>query len=211
MSPRPGSSRSCAAAGRGRWSACGPTWTPCRSPRRRTSRSRAHGGPTFLGQEVGVAHACGHDIHTSVRLGVASVLAACGRRPPPEPSSSSSSRPKKARLPGEEGGAEVMIREGALDDPRPAAIFALHSFPELADASRARSAGRAGRAGRPSPRSTSSSPRSGASRRTARSPHLGVDPVVMAAQVVLALADDPLAHPLGARAERGHRGDRARR
>ena len=31
---------------------------------------------TFLGQEVGVAHACGHDIHTSVLLGVASVLAA---------------------------------------------------------------------------------------------------------------------------------------
>ncbi|HEY0783480.1 MAG TPA: M20/M25/M40 family metallo-hydrolase, partial [Thermoanaerobaculia bacterium] len=37
---------------------------------------RSHQRTTYLGQEVGVAHACGHDIHTSVQLGVASALAA---------------------------------------------------------------------------------------------------------------------------------------
>jgi amidohydrolase len=85
---------------------------------------------TFLGQEVGVAHACGHDIHTSVGLGVAAVLAGMRDRLPGtvlfvfQPA-------EEGPPPGERGGAPLMLEEGALDDPHPSAIFALHSFPDL--------------------------------------------------------------------------------
>ena len=79
-----------------------------------------------------MAHACGHDIHTSVGLGLRLGPRRHGARTSAERSSSSSSRPKKARLRARRGRCST-IREGALDDPRPAAIFALHSFPELAD------------------------------------------------------------------------------
>ena len=53
---------------------------------------------TYLGQDVGVMHACGHDIHTAVQLGVATVLTADESRACRGPSSSSSSPPKRARL-----------------------------------------------------------------------------------------------------------------
>ena len=49
---------------------------------------------TYLGQEVGVSHACGHDIHVAVQLGVASVLASM-RDEIRARSSSSSSRPRR--------------------------------------------------------------------------------------------------------------------
>jgi amidohydrolase len=84
----------------------------------------------FLGQEVGVAHACGHDVHVSVGLGLASALAAVRAEllgtvvfvfQPAE----------EGPPPGERGGAELMLAEGALADPRPEAIFALHAFPDM--------------------------------------------------------------------------------
>ena len=84
----------------------------------------------YLGQEVGVMHACGHDIHTAVGLGVASALAEIRDRLPGtvvfyfQPA-------EEGTPPGEEGGAELMIREGALEDPRPEAVFALHALPSL--------------------------------------------------------------------------------
>jgi len=75
---------------------------------------------TLEGREVGLMHACGHDIHTTVLLGVASVLAQM-----------------KAELPGtvlfilqpgEEccAGAEKMIQDGAFKDDKPQAFFAYH-------------------------------------------------------------------------------------
>src|SRR5262249_48676156 len=85
---------------------------------------------TFDGQEVGVAHACGHDIHTTVQLGVAEVLASLKADLPGtvkfifQPA-------EEGPPPGERGGADVMLEEGALQNPKPAAIFALHSFPEI--------------------------------------------------------------------------------
>jgi len=84
----------------------------------------------FLGQTVGVAHACGHDIHTSVQLGVVSVLASMREDLPGvvkflfQPAEEGAPR-------GEDGGAEMMLREGALDTPRPEVVFALHSTPDL--------------------------------------------------------------------------------
>jgi amidohydrolase len=85
---------------------------------------------TFLGQEVGVMHACGHDVHTAVQLGVASVLVAMKNElsgtvkfifQPAE----------EGPPPGEEGGASLMVKEGVLQNPKPQAIFGLHAMSEM--------------------------------------------------------------------------------
>src|SRR5690349_7032979 len=67
----------------------------------------------FLGQEVGVAHACGHDIHTSVQLGVVSVLA--GMKEDLPGSILFIFQPAEEGPPsGEEGGADLMLEEGVF-------------------------------------------------------------------------------------------------
>ena len=82
---------------------------------------------TCLGQEVGVSHACGHDIHVAVQLGVASVLASM-RDELPGTVKFIFQPAEEGPPPGEEGGADLMVREGVLQDPAPTAIFGLHSF-----------------------------------------------------------------------------------
>ncbi len=85
---------------------------------------------TFLGQEVGVAHACGHDIHTTSLLGVASVLSAVKAEIPG--SILFIFQPAEEGPPaGEKGGASLMLEEGLFKQYHPTAAFALHSFPEL--------------------------------------------------------------------------------
>ncbi len=78
---------------------------------------------TWQGREVGVMHACGHDNHVAILMGVASVLAEMRDELP--------GTVKFLFQPAEEGpgGAEPMIAEGALEDPRPDAVFGLHVFP----------------------------------------------------------------------------------
>jgi len=74
----------------------------------------------------GVMHACGHDVHTSVLLGTAMVLASIKDR--------LRGNVKFIFQPSEEKsitGAKKMIEDGALLDPVPGAIVALHCFPEL--------------------------------------------------------------------------------
>src|SRR4051812_11649417 len=84
----------------------------------------------FLGQDVGVAHACGHDIHTTVQLGVATVLAAV--RADLAGSVLFIFQPAEEGPPaGEKGGASLMLEEGLFQQYKPTAVFALHSFPEL--------------------------------------------------------------------------------
>jgi amidohydrolase len=81
---------------------------------------------TYLGQEVGVSHACGHDIHTAVQLGVASVLAEL--RDELAGTVKFIFQPaEEGPPPGEEGGADLMVAEGVLENPRPSAIFGLHT------------------------------------------------------------------------------------
>lgn len=78
----------------------------------------------------GVMHACGHDAHTAIALGVAEVLN--GMRAQLPGAVKFLFQPAEEGAPaGEEGGAALMIKEGALDDPRPAAIFGLHVSPGL--------------------------------------------------------------------------------
>lgn len=136
---------------------------------------------SYDGREVGVMHACGHDGHMAILLGVAELLVA-----------------RKAELPGtvkfifqpaeesppvgEEGGAELMVRQGVLSKaPKPDAIFGLHLL----------STYETGQVGW----------RSGGIMASAddlrivvhgkqthgAAPWLGVDPVVVASQIVLGL------------------------
>ncbi len=83
---------------------------------------------TYKGQEVGVMHACGHDAHTAILMGVAELLA--GMRDEIPGTIKFIFQPaEESPPPGEEGGAPMMIAEGVLEDPRPEAIFALHVTP----------------------------------------------------------------------------------
>ncbi|HWN69973.1 MAG TPA: amidohydrolase [Haliangium sp.] len=82
----------------------------------------------YNGQKVGVMHACGHDAHTAMLMGAAEVLAGMRAQLPGtvvflfQPA-------EEQPPPGEEGGADVMVAEGALDRPKVDAIFGLHVLP----------------------------------------------------------------------------------
>src|SRR5687767_7966260 len=79
----------------------------------------------YNGQEVGVMHACGHDNHVAILMGVAEMLA--GMKAELPGTVKFIFQPAEEGPPaGEEGGAPLMIKEGALDNPRPDAIFGLH-------------------------------------------------------------------------------------
>ncbi|WP_028007603.1 amidohydrolase [Solimonas flava] len=83
---------------------------------------------TYDGQDVGVMHACGHDGHMAILLGVAEVLAA-RRGELPGTVKFIFQPAEESAPPGEEGGAELMVKQGVLSrEPRPEAIFGLHLF-----------------------------------------------------------------------------------
>ena len=132
------------------------------------------------GEEVGVMHACGHDAHTAILMGVAEVLA--GLRAQLRGSVKFVFQPAEELPPeGEEGGAQMMVAEGALENPVPQAIFGLHVTSRLP----------LGVIGcRPGPTMASSDRFSIVvhGRQThGAMPWFGVDPIVTSAQVVLGL------------------------
>jgi len=135
---------------------------------------------TYLGQDVGVAHACGHDVHTSVLLGVASVLASMKADLPGtvqlifQPA-------EEGAPPGEEGGAALMLKEGIWKDAKPKAVFGLHARAQLevgvigyrpGEVMAASDGFKALLQGKPA---------------HASRPDLAIDPVVMASEAILAL------------------------
>ncbi|MDO6602688.1 amidohydrolase [Arenibacter palladensis] len=79
----------------------------------------------FLGQEVGVMHACGHDTHTAILMGVAEILSK--NKDKIKGTIKFIFQPaEEGPPPGEEGGALLMIKEGVLKNPDVDAIFGLH-------------------------------------------------------------------------------------
>ncbi|MDD5706442.1 MAG: M20 family metallopeptidase, partial [Kiritimatiellae bacterium] len=132
-------------------------------------------GQPYVSRHPGRAHACGHDGHVACLLGAARLLS--------EQAGQLAGPVRFIFQPAEEGGGggEQMCRQGALEDPAPAAIFALHAWPFLplgtvgvrAGAAMASTdaidivvRGRGAHAG---------------------TPHKGVDPIVAASHVVVAL------------------------
>jgi amidohydrolase len=85
---------------------------------------------TFRGETVGVMHACGHDAHTAILMGVAEALVAMKDTLPGEVLFVF--QPAEEGPPdGEDGGAEEMLKQGLFRDFRPEAIFGLHVFSTL--------------------------------------------------------------------------------
>jgi amidohydrolase len=81
---------------------------------------------TYRSRTAGIMHACGHDVHTSILLGVAEIL---------QTFRNNLSQPVKLIFqPGEEknpGGASLMIKAGILENPAIDRMAALHVFPEM--------------------------------------------------------------------------------
>jgi amidohydrolase len=135
----------------------------------------------YNGQEVGVMHACGHDTHTAILMGVAEVLAGLKDRLPG--TVKFIFQPAEEGVPaGEEGGAKMMLREGVLDNPKVDAIFGLHVMAF------------AGNVGRVQYRSGGTMASSDTLRITVKGrqthgalPWNGVDPIVTASQIILGL------------------------
>jgi amidohydrolase len=135
---------------------------------------------TYNGQEVGVMHACGHDCHIAILMGVAELLSGLRERlrgqikfifQPAE----------EGPPPGEEGGAALMIKQGVLENPVPEVIFGLHVYsgvetgkiayrpgPTMASADRIRVVVRG-------------------SQTHGALPWRGIDPIVVSSQMVMAL------------------------
>ena len=77
------------------------------------------------GEQVGVMHACGHDTHTAILMGVAEVLV--GLRAQLPGTVKFLFQPAEEMPPeGEDGGAKMMVAEGAMQNPKPDAVFGLH-------------------------------------------------------------------------------------
>ena len=141
-------------------------------------RSRAT--TSYRGETVGVMHACGHDSHTAMLMGLAEELSALRATLPG--SVLFIFQPAEEGAPeGEEGGAALLLKEGLFDKYHPQVVFGMHVWSALAvgdlgyrvgplmsaiDAFRVRVIGRQSHGGRP---------------------WQGIDPIVTAAQIVTAL------------------------
>ena len=84
----------------------------------------------YRGQQVGVMHACGHDTHMAMVLGVAQNLVALKDELPG--SVLFIFQPAEEGAPvGEEGGAELMLKEGLFERHEPDVAFGMHAFTNL--------------------------------------------------------------------------------
>lgn len=134
----------------------------------------------YKSKNDGVKHACGHDAHITIELGVAEILNSM--RDEIQGTIKFIFQPAEEGAPaGEEGGAKLMIKEGVLENPRPQAIFGLHVMPNL----------EVGEVGYNSGPAMASSDRFKITIRGKKVhgayPHDGVDAVVIAAEAVTSL------------------------
>jgi amidohydrolase len=82
----------------------------------------------YEGQDVGVMHACGHDAHMAILLATARVLTRVQDRLPGSVKFIFQPAEEGAPLAERPAGAELMVKEGVLTDPKVDAIFGLHVF-----------------------------------------------------------------------------------
>jgi amidohydrolase len=143
---------------------------------------------TYLGKEVGVSHACGHDVHTAALLGTAAMLAELRDRLPG--TVMFIFQPAEEGVPaGENGGAKMMVEEGVFSPLKPDAVIAFHTNGDPPD-----EAGEDELLGTvtytPGPAYAAATRWQATVRgRQAHgaSPHLGVDPIVTASGIVMSL------------------------
>lgn len=130
----------------------------------------------YKSQHDGVMHACGHDVHTSSLLGTATILSRM--------KDDFAGTVKFIFQPAEElipGGASMMIKEGVLENPRPNHVLGQHTMPELP-------AGKVGfRGGRYMASNDEIFMTVKGKGGHGAMPHLGIDPVVIACHIVIAL------------------------
>lgn len=130
----------------------------------------------YASQNTGIMHACGHDFHTASLLGTAKILNRIKNE--------FKGTVKLLFQPAEEvipGGAECMIKDGVLDNPRPHAVIGQHAMPRL----------EVGKIGIKKGKFMASNDKlivriKGKGGHGAQ-PHLNVDPVVIASHIVVAL------------------------
>jgi len=132
---------------------------------------------TYRNETVGVMHACGHDAHTAILMGLAEALVSVKNELPG--TVVFFFQPAEEGAPaGEEGGASLMIKEGVLEKYRPEAVFGLHVFSNMPT-------GMIGYRGGPLMAGSDSYRIVVKGRQThGARPWGGVDPVVVSAQIV---------------------------
>jgi amidohydrolase len=137
----------------------------------------------YNGQEVGVMHACGHDNHMAILLGSATALAQMRAELPG--TVMFIFQPAEEGAPeGEEGGAELMLKEGLFETIKPDAVFGLHVWPIPAGQIAVREGGTMAS-------SDSFRIRVQGQQTHGAAPWAGIDPIVVAAQIVLGLQTIP--------------------
>jgi amidohydrolase len=147
-----------------------PVTEPTGLPFASTVRAR------YNNQDVGVMHACGHDTHVAMLLGAAQVLA--GIRAQLPGSVKFIFQPAEEQTP--DGGAKPMIEAGALENPKVDAIFGLHVTPKRVGTLQYRAG--------PFMASADNLFITVHGRQThGAAPWAGVDPIVVASQIVLGL------------------------
>jgi amidohydrolase len=143
---------------------------------------------TYLDQDVGVMHACGHDVHTAALLGVAAMLAEVRDRLPG--TVMLIFQPAEEGVPaGERGGARMMVEDGIFEKLKPDAVIAFHTngSPPDAEGDDERLGTVAYSVGPAFAAATRWEATVKGRQAHGSTPHLGVDPIVTASGIVMAL------------------------
>jgi len=135
---------------------------------------------TYNGKETHVMHACGHDAHVAILMGVAEMLT--GMKKDLKGTIKFIFQPAEEGTPeGEEGGAQQMVKEGVLENPKVDVIFGLHMDAQLEVGKIAYRPGGMMAAACDFKILVKGKPSHGAS------PWMSVDPIVVSAQIINSL------------------------